>query len=339
MTASDIAFSHPHPVASLWTPTLRRLQRVIHRLAWFHVVFISLGLLELACFLSFVKGLSHPTVLAFTLALFFLTIFAFLILRLYLLAKRAETIVDLIDEYLVRCKEMLRYQEGVPEHHIALANAAHKLAHHLHEKEYTYFVPPPVLNNLSLSLEKLSCFCYWKDLFLTKELLLQTAVEEHIKVVKCEPTNLEVHAALANAYVTLSALYADPRKYPGYDDEKWIPPELCSQEMQRKFRSTAERAIEEFKILKDYAPHDPWVHMQLAYSYHDLQMPQEEIFEYEALLQLKPDDTDTLFKLGVLYFQQGENAKGLHIYEKLKHTHFKKAESLIKFYGTSYIIH
>ncbi len=111
------------------------------------------------------------------------------------------------------------------------------------------------------------------------------------------------------------------------------PPKKYSKSFKQKFRLTAEKAIEEFKILSDYAPHDPWVHAQLAYSYRDLQMPKEEIKEYEAILQLCPDDKETLFKLGKLYFEQGQNAKGLKIYETLKFSHYKKAESLIHFYG------
>jgi tetratricopeptide (TPR) repeat protein len=214
-----------------------------------------------------------------------------------------------------------------------LAKAAHKFAIHLHEKEYFYYTPPLFLKSLEPTTEKFSCFCHWKDLYLFKELLLLRAVEEHIKVVKCEPTNLEVHAALANAYVMLSSLYADPRKYDGFDEERWIPQERYSENMKEKFRITAERAIEEFKILNDYAPDDPWVHIQLAYSYHDLLMPEQEIKEYEIVLKLRPDDKETLFKLGMLYFQQGKNAQGLRIYEMLKQTNYKKAENLIKFYG------
>lgn len=243
--------------------------------------------------------------------------------------------MELCVEYLNRCKEIIHYQEGIPEHHIALANAAQKFAAALHEKEYAFYSPPAFLKSLAPSLEKFSCFCHWKDVHIMKELLLTTAVEEHLKVVKCEPTNLEVHAALANSYVMLSSLYADPTKYATHDEDKWISPERYTKEMESRFRQTAERAIEEFKILNDYAPDDPWVHVQLAYSYHDLQMPAEEIREYETVLNLRPNDKDTLFKLGMLYFQQGMNARGLKIYEMLKKTHYKKAESLIKFYGTS----
>lgn len=163
-----------------------------------------------------------------------------------------------------------------------------------------------------------------------------TSVEQNIKLVKCEPTSLEVHASLANAYVMLSGLYIDPRKLEGYDDERWMPPERYSPQMEEKFRSTAERAIEEFKVLNDFAPNDPWVHAQLAYSYRDLKMPKEEIKEYEAILKFNPGDRETLYKLGLLYFQQGLNSQGLRIYEELKRSHYKKAESLIENYG-SYI--
>lgn len=320
-------------ISKLWTPTIKRLGFLLHAYVFFNLFFLFVAGTELAAFISFFALMSKSSVLAFTLAIFFLTLFSYFVLRLYLMAKKPDHLMDLIDEYLGRCRESLRYQEGIPEHHIALANAAHKLAHYLQEKEYSYYTPPPFLKSLAPTFEKFSCFCHWKDLHRLRELLLLTAIEEHIKVIKCEPTNLEVHAALANAYVTLSILYSDPRKYHGFDEERWVPPDRYSSEMEEKFRQTAQRAIEEFQILSDYAPNDPWVHMQLAYSYHDLQMPEEEIREYEAVLKLRPDDRDTLFKLGMLYFQQGKNAQGLRIYELLKHSNFKKAEALIKFYG------
>jgi tetratricopeptide (TPR) repeat protein len=131
----------------------------------------------------------------------------------------------------------------------------------------------------------------------------------------------------------LSGLYVDPRTVEGLDDDRWIPSTKYNESFKQKFRSIAEKAIEEFKILSDYAPHDPWVHAQLAYSYRDLQMHKEEIREYETILQLCPDDREALFKLGKLYFEQGQNAKGLQVYETLKGSHYKKAESLIHFYG------
>lgn len=318
-------------VQRLWSPTLRSLNRLLRTHTIFNTIFFLIVSVEIALFIAFFALLSKSTVLAFSLALFFLTLFSYFVLRLYLQSKKPDQLLHLCEGYLDRCREVIRYQEGIPEHHIALANSAQKFATSLHELEYTVYRPPFFLRNLAPTLEKFSCFCHWKDLHQMKESLLTTAIDEHLKVVKCEPTNLEVHAALANAYVMLSGLYTDPQKE--YDEERWIHPDRTSEETQQKFRKVANLAIEEFKILNDYAPNDPWVHIQLAYSYHDLQMPEEEIREYEQVLKLRPDDKDTLFKLGMLYFQQGHNAKGLRIYETLKKTHYSKAESLINFYG------
>lgn len=335
--STEAVFDRQHyheEISKLWTPALSSFNRLIRFFVLFNVVFFLIAFLEIVCFFIFFATLSQSTVLAFTLAIFFMTLFSYFVFKLYLQAKRPDQLMGVCEWYLQRCKEVIRYQEGIPEHHIALGHAAHKFAAALHEKEYSYYSPPHFLKSLGPTLERFSCYCHWEDLHKMKELLLTSAVEEHLKVVKCEPTNLEVHASLANAYVLLSSLYADPRKYHDYDEEHYVPEERCSKQMQLKFRTTAERAIEEFKILNDYAPEDPWVHVQLAYSYHDLQMPEEEIREYETVLSLRPGDKETVFKLGMLYFQQGMNAKGLRMYEQLKRTHYKKAESLINFYGT-----
>lgn len=324
---------HQAKFSKLWIPFLQKFDRLITSYTFFNLFFLLLAGVEIACFVSFFTWLSNPSVLAFTLAIVFLTVFSYAVIRLYFQTKKPEQLAALCDFYETQCKEIIHYQEKIPECHLLLANALQKFVGELHEREYGYYAPPSLLRHFAPSLEKFSAFSHWKDVHQMKEMLLTRAVLEHLKVVKCEPTNLQAHAALANAYVTLSSLYADPRKYEGYDEERWIPPERLSKEMQNKFCLIAKRAIEEFKILNDYAPDDPWVHIQLAYSYHDLQMPEEEIREYETILRLRPDDKETCFKLGMLYFQQGANANGLKIYEKLKETHFKKAENLITFYN------
>lgn len=321
---------HEH-VCRLLPSFLRRLIRTLWTYLFFNLFFACLTATEVLFFLSFSTFFDASKLLAYILAAIFLTFFSFLVLRLYIQVKKPEQLLNHCEEYLSQCKELIHYQEGVAEHHIALASAAFRLASNLAEKEYTLFTIP-LLQSITPLLEKFSSWIHWKDFHRMRECLLMIAVEQHIKVIKCAPTNLEVHAALANAYVRLSAIYADPKKQEGIDEERWIPKERTSQEMKEKFIKTAERAIEEFKILNDYAPHDPWVHMQLAYSYHDLQMPLEEIREYEIILSLRPNDHDVIFKLGVLYFEQGMTAKGLRIYEALKRLHPQKAENLIKFY-------
>lgn len=314
-------------------PLLPQFCRLMKSYVSFNMFFLTIGFIEFILLVIFFTFLAQSSILAISLAFVFLTFFSYFILRLYFQTKKPEQFKDLKDRYIKACKSLLHYQEGVPEHHVALAKACCKLADSLHGKEYSLYKPPEWLDILTPTLERFSCWWHWQDVHHMKEVLLLASVHEHIKLIKCEPTNLEVHAALANAYVMLSGLYVDPRKIDGVDEERWIPSDKFTGALDQKFRSTAERAIEEFKILKEYAPNDPWVHAQLAYSYHDLQMPEEEIREYEAILKLNPDDRETLFKLGVLYFQQGHNAQGLRIYEDLKKSNFKKAEQLIKYYG------
>lgn len=312
-------------------PVLLRFKRTIRSYVGFHLAFFLLGFCELVGFLLFYVTLAQSSLVAVAFATMFLTTFSFFILRLYLQGRQPELFLELRDAFVRHCREQLHYQEGIPEHHLVLANAATKFASVLQDAEYQIYRVPDWLDMLQPVAEKFSCWWHWRDVHTFRELLLQLSIEEHLWLVKCEPTNLEVHAALANAYVLLSSLYALPAQ--SEDEGRWIHPDRYSDELRDRFRSISERAIEEFKILNHYAPDDLWVHEQLAYSYHDLQMPEEEIKQYEAILRLRPNDKETLFKLGRLYFKQGHNAEGLQVYEELKRSNYKQAENLIAFYG------
>jgi len=316
-----------------------RFECLIKAYVKFHLFFLILGSIEIVLMAIFFTYLVQSALLAFSLALVFVTFFSFFILRLYMQTQKPDQLKELHDQYVEACKRNLGYLEGYPDHHIALANACCKLANGLHGKEYEMFSFPSWTGLKKRgSLEKFNCWWLWQDVHKMKELLLQSGVEEQLKLVKCQPTSSHTHAALANAYVMLSGLYANPAKIEGYDADRWLPEERFSSIIEEKFRLTAGRAIEEFKIISAYAPHDPWVHKQLAYSYHDLQMPEEEIKEYETILDLDPSDKETLYKLGVLYFQQGLNAQGLQVYENLKQIKSKKADQLINYYGSYRIL-
>jgi hypothetical protein len=313
-----------------------QLERVIKSYFFLNLFFLFLFVSEITSLFFFFTFFYQAFILAFALAFIFLTFFSYFILRLYFQAKKPEQFFDLCDRYIKYYRETLNFQEDIPDHHLALANACSKFATSLHGKEYSIYLPPLLLNLFSGLLKKLSHWWHWEDLYKMRELLLNASVEEYIKLVKCEPTSFEAHAALANAYVLLSNLYRESYKQNSDDEGSWDSSIELNRELHTKFRATSERAVEEFKILSDYAPDDPWVHAQLAYSYHDLEIPEEELKEYEILLKLRPEDKDVLFKLGMLYFQQGLNAKGLQIYEELKSANYKKAENLIKFYGSYY---
>lgn len=320
-------------IQSFIIPTIDQFEKKLKRYVLFNALFIALISIEIIYLFVHLTLFLQTFVLAIHLALIFATFFSYFTLRLYFQTHKREKLMRLRSEFLQACRKELDDLEGEPEYYCLTAQACCQLASELHGKEYGIYRAPFWLKSLDSLLEKFSCWCHWQDAHTMKEMLLQACVEEYIQLVRISPTDLEAHAGLANAYVMLSGLYVDPRNIEGLDDERWIPPQKYNESFQNRFRETAERAIEEFKILSDYAPNDPWVHVQLAYSYHDLQMPLEEIKEYETILQLCPDDKETLFKLGKLYFGQGHNAKGLQVYEMLKKSNYKKAEDLIHFYG------
>lgn len=318
---------------NLINSNIARFQKILKSYTLFNLFFLLLISGEIVYFFVHLTLLVQTFVMAIHLALIFATIFCYFTLHMYAHTRKTEKLMSLKSEFVQACQQIIQEREEEPERYLMIAHTCCKLAVELHAKEYQIYHCPAWCIFLSSSFEKLNCWWFWQDIHFMKEILLQACVSQHIELVRMEPTNLEAHAGLANAYVMLSGLYVDPRTVEGLDDDRWIPPTKYNESFKLKFRSIAEKAIEEFKILSDYAPHDPWVHAQLAYSYRDLQMPKEEIKEYETILQLCPDDKETLFKLGRLYFEQGQNAKGLQVYETLTRSHYKKAESLIHFYG------
>ena len=105
------------------------------------------------------------------------------------------------------------------------------------------------------------------------------------------------------------------------------------EELRSKRAFAADGAVQECLILKEYSPNDSWVHKSLATIYKDLGLTEKEIEASEALVALNPKDFEALHNLGVLYFKQGMNAKGLKIYEKLHKHDLALAESLLNHYG------
>ncbi|MGZ3633455.1 MAG: tetratricopeptide repeat protein [Parachlamydiaceae bacterium] len=320
-------------VAQLIQTFQRRFEKVMRAHLFFHLIFLVLGCVEVITFLLFFHFLNEQSFLAFALAFIFLTAFSYFILRLYCQTRKPEQFKDLKTSYVEDVKKILDYQESVPESHLSLADAICRFAQSFDGKEYTLYQFPKWFGNLNSYLEKASARIHWHDVYIIKETVLNAAVEEQIKLIKCDATSLEAHTALANVYILLSSLHMHPQCHMDDEESFALPSKYYSTLLQHKFRIAAERAIEEFKILCDYAPNDPWIHEQLAYSYCELDMPLEAISEYEYILKLNPGDSETLYKLGVLYFQLGRNAMGLQVYEQLKHAHYKKAAMLIDHYG------
>ena len=72
--------------------TLGPFNRVIKSYVAFNFLFLFLGTAELLALTVFFSRLSDSAVVALTLALFFLTLFTYFILRIYLLFEKAGTV-------------------------------------------------------------------------------------------------------------------------------------------------------------------------------------------------------------------------------------------------------
>jgi tetratricopeptide (TPR) repeat protein len=314
--------------------SLEQFRKTTRFYARFHTFFIFFFTAEIFSLLFFSSFFSKTYLMALSVAFLFLSLFSYLVLLFYFQAKKPQQFLELQNKFTTGCHEVIPFEKTHHEYHLSIAEALHCFVEKLEHLESRCLKFGKQGEPLSLLMQKFNAWLYWKDIHKMKELLLYLCIDKYLELVKLEPTDLEAHASLANAYVTLSKLYLDPRKKDPDFNFRWISNEYNKEQMQDKFTFAAERAIEEFKILDDYAPDDPWVHAQLACVFHDLEMIEEEIFEYEKMLEISPDDRHVLFRLGVLYFQQGENAKGLRIYQKLKFSQDEMAEDLITFYGS-----
>lgn len=302
--------------------------------ALFHIAFLSVGFLQVLSMLLFFSFLTKSTWSALAIAALFLTAFSYFVLHFYFQAKKPQQFLELRYDFNEKITSDLSKERGATQYHLSLSHAFIQLSELLNDKEATYYPLPKNFKTLSPLLEKFSIWVHWKDVNKMKELLLLSAINETVALVKLTPTDLQAHANLASAYLTLSRIYMDPRKANPNSPLLWVSPEYTSKQMQEKFHAASDRAIEELKILNDYAPTDPWIHAQLAQIYHDKDLAELEMKEYETLLKIRCSDVEVLFRLGVLYFEQGHNSLGLKVYEQLKGSKEAMAEELIGHYDS-----
>lgn len=328
--AVENAGTFPLPSSESFQVLLER--KLASQIRW-NIIFTLLLILEIFTLAFFFPFFIQSAFFAFMIALLVMTFFGYLMFRQYSASEKRDYFEITLNDWLASEKRKGGYREGQPESHLRLSKLCSDLADDLYQKEYRCLRLPKLFHFARRATESLSCMLFWRDIYFLRELLLEKAVEEHLSLVRIHPSNLDAHTFLANAYIMLSGLYALPENE---EKDRYIPKERYGIEAQNKFRETAKRAIEEFTILKEYAPKDPWIYSQLAFSYKDLKMPEEEKKAYEALLELKPNDYETRYKLGALYFKQGENAKGLKVYDELKKAQFLKADELLTIYGSKH---
>lgn len=320
-------------ISSISTPFAKRFSRLNRNYVLFHTFFIFSMSLELVLFGLFFSTLLQSTEMAFWLAGMFLTVFTYLVLLFYLQGRQPEKLMQLRDDYIETAQTCIPFDPGTLEYHCCITEAIVEFIHSLRilSIKSRWILASETLTYL---VEKFRIWTRWKNLLKMKEMLLMTSIQEHIRLIKREPADLEAHSSLASNYVALAALYQDPKKLTLNEDLTWAPPEYESEEMRKKFEMALERALEEYHIIDEYAPNDPWVHAQRASLYKELDAFDAEQKEYEKILELDPQNTEILLRLGKLYFRKGENAKGLKVYDSLCTLDPDKAHAVIAHYDS-----
>lgn len=322
-----------HTLPNYYRAVLKKFRKISTSFVYFNILFLALFLTEITLFAIFLTKINHSAFIALSLSALFVTSFSYLVLLFYFQARKSEQLTSIKDDFIHSCRRLLSTPTGMAQHHLSIAEALSRLSRYLQDFEWDFYKIPAPLNFCASIIHRFSAYFYWEDVFKIKQMLLSAAIDEHIKQIRITPTDLEVHASLGNTYVTLAKLYKEPVGTPHHPRLNGL--RKLQAVFEEKSNTYSRLAMEEFKILSQYASDDPWVHEQMAMGYKDLGIPEEEIKEVEILLKLRPLDKEILYRLGSLYFSQGLNAKGLQVYEELKRTHFKKAEDLIASYGNT----
>lgn len=299
----------------------------------FHVSFISFLCLQLLAFLLFFSYFSQSLAAACGLALFFLTLFSYFVLLFFFQAKKPEQLLSIRAHFCNTCQSLLPFPEETSESRLVLSGALEEFSLFLSQQELLFYSPSISIKALSPLVQKFNIWLHWKNFHQMKEFLFLQSIEILVSLIKQAPIDIELHAALAEAYVKLCKLYIHPKKTDASNSLPWISPEYLSFSMNQQFLLYSNKAIEEFKILEDLACKNPWVLAQLAEIYRLQEKAEKEIHQCEELLLLTPDNVDLLFQLGVLYFQEGYSAKGLKMYELLQKDPSDKAGKLIQHYN------
>lgn len=295
----------------------------------FHLTFFVLGLVAfIAVGFSF-SYLSKSSVLAFLVAACCLSVFSYLILFFYFQTKKSEQLLQLKEDYISSISERISFREGTLEYYQSIATAMEFLYSQL---KFSIDYPRLLKRSETLSrlFAKFRIWSEWKDWLNIKELFLHALIDHHVQAIKIEPLNVEVHSALAQSYRMLAEAYKEPIRYA----LDWKKHQELSQQIKLKCQEALHKALEEWRILEDLVPNDPNILAQLAELFHELKMYPQEIREYEKILSLVPEDQEVQLRLGVLYFQNGQTAQALKLYQSLRNSSITKAEKLISHYSS-----
>ncbi len=309
--------------------TGEKLTNISKKFVSFNSIHFFIFLIEIiSLFLCpfFKKNILFSAIIAITI----LTIFVYLTLLSFFLVKKNEQIFLLKQNFIA---SYVSTNSHLFAHRKLQSNLVQLICifiHRLEKKEYNniYLFKKLHISNTTIPwLHRFNIECHWKDRLLMKEFLYYHSIQIQLQWIKEEPVNNELHTILASSFISLYRIYN-----PVKNLSKSIEKKSQSVDRARKFKKFAHCALEELKVALINNPKDLWTLSRIASVYRDLGLHEEEKQTYDMLLEFMPENEEVLFRLGILYFQQGSIANGLKTYEALKKKYDPKAEILIEKY-------
>lgn len=296
---------------------------LFHTLCFFYLLSLSL------CVYFFSGPFKNLSLLSIFIALLSLSTFTYLALIFYFQSKKKDQFEHLTDWYVSISKKAIGGEFSYLEHYLSLAGGLYHFSHYLNPKNMPLYKVKAPLPSLQKILKKLALFIYVKDFHKLKEMLMIACIEQHLELLKYEPTHLEVHGSLANSYLALAKIYKYSKNHELLDS---LSLDKLPDESKIKFRNTILHAIQEYQILEDDLPEDPWVLMQLAICYHELEDYDNEILYFEKILNSSQNNYAIMMRLAELYFSQKKHSKGFKLYKMLKENQVDGADLLMENY-------
>lgn len=293
---------------------------------------LSFLLLLLTSSLSLFHSLippAEPSLAAFSLSSALLLASSWYVFNRYMAIFKEYKSSQVVERFIKQCCSTIHYQDFVPEHKITIAGALGYFADQLMQTPFSSLTKRSLIVATTSLLHSFWCRVRNGEILLLHEKLLKKAHLEYLSLIHNEPLNLTYHSHLANSCVLLANHHSNAAcSVSWFSLFKSEKQQICL-EKQRHF---VQKAIEEFTIICQFAPNDPWTYTQLAESYRQLKLPHKEIEACEHLLKLCPNDIEFIWRLGKLFFLTGQNAKGLQQYQQLLELDSAKAVLLIREY-------
>ncbi|MDA8773760.1 hypothetical protein N9N03_01375 [Chlamydiia bacterium] len=288
------------------------------------VIIISLSI---SLLISFVVT-ANTIIPAYLMMSLLIMIFFFLLFRIWVITQYPKLITRLRDR-LIDMRAIINYQEGVVQHHYWIAQKMCRFVDDMYSKtsvntrvKFFSFLPARNLYEQWLN-ERLN---EWS------ESIVLAAANEYIKLIYYEPLNKDVHWQLADTYLYLARMYQKRKDLVRtgiymmlFQDEPRV--------VDSKKIHYAEKALQEYEIIKRFGDPNKEIYIQSASVYRLLNDPKKECQELEKSISIDSDNLSQWFKLGVLYFQNGDVYRGLEVYKRLKSKRYENADKMMIFYA------